>query len=75
MAHGGQAGYWNHLLMYPATPTYVQAAGASAIYQVINGKATHLLSWAAAGGSKPFTVVHPLAISKAGTGGFYNHLK
>lgn len=75
VARGGQAGVWSHLLMYPVTPTYLQAAGGPAIYQVVNGKATHLLSWSTVGGQKPFTVVHPLAISLAGTGGFYNHLK
>ena len=75
VANGGQPGLWSHLLMYPATPTYLQAAGSPAIYQVVNGKATHLLSWNTVGGGKPFTVVHPLAISLAGTGGYYNHLK
>ncbi len=75
VAHGGQAGVWGHLLMYPLTPTYLQAAGAPEIYQVVNGKATHLLSWSTVGGLKAFTVVHPLAISRANTGGFYNHLK
>lgn len=75
VAHGGQAGLWSHLLMYPASPTYLQAAGAPEIYQVVNGKATHLLTWSAVGGLKPFTVVHPLAITRAGTGSYYNHLK
>jgi hypothetical protein len=75
VAHGGQPGWWAHLLRYPVTPTYLQGAGAPAIYQVINGTATHLLSWSTVGGRRPFTVVHPLAISRAGTGGFFNHLR
>ena len=75
VAHGGQPGVWSHLLMYPVSPTYLQAAGAPAVYQVINGVPAHLMSWSAAGGPKPFTVVDPMAISQAGTGGVYDHLK
>jgi uncharacterized protein YkwD len=75
VAHSGQGGAWAHLLQYPMNSTYLKAGGTSTVYRVFNGKATHVLSWASVGGLKPFTVVHPLAISNAGTGGVYNHLK
>jgi len=45
------------------------------VYQVVNGVATHLLSWTSVGGPKPYTIVHPLAITNAGKGGHYNHLR
>lgn len=75
VAHGGQTGNWIHLNMYPVSHTYLKAAGTTTVYQVVDGKATHVLGWASVGGPHPFTVVHPLSISLAGTGGFYNHLK
>jgi hypothetical protein len=75
VAHAGTAGHWSHLNWYPLTTTFVQPGGSTAVYQVVNGVATHLLSWTSVGGPKPYTIVHPLAITNAGKGGHYNHLK
>ncbi len=75
VAHAGTAGHWSHLNWYPLTTTFVQPGGSTAVYQVVNGVATHLLSWTSVGGPKPYTIVHPLAITNAGDGGHYNHLK
>ncbi len=75
IANGGKGGGWAHLKMYPATDTYIKGAGSDPIYRVVNGVAIHLIAWSQVGGPKPFSVVHPYAISRAGTGGFYNHLK
>ena len=75
VAHGGQSGYWSHLRWYPSTTTYVMPYGSPAVYQVVDGVATHLTSWSLVGGVKPTTVIHPLALSSAGGSGYYSHLK
>ncbi len=74
IVHAGGAGAWSHLRQVPVDNTYIQGAGQPSIYRVISGIPRHVTSWASVGGPKPFTPVDPAAISKAGTGGNWNHL-
>ncbi len=75
IAKAGIGGGWNHLTVYPADNTFLQAYGSGGIYRVLGGRAGHLASWMLVGGPKPYTIVHAWAISKAGSGAPYNHLR
>ncbi len=72
----GHGGDWNHLRAYPADGTFLRAGTTGAIFRIAGGGAPiRVNSWAAVGGVQPYTVVDPLAITDAGHGGDWNHLR
>ena len=74
VTNAGRAGPWSHLLLHPVDSTYIQAGSTTAVYRVVGGRVT-LVPWQAfVAGVTRLTVVDPLAIELAGTGGRYNHL-
>ncbi len=75
VSHASRPGVWAHMRTYPANSTYIKPAGSTVIYRVMSGVARPFSTVAAPRGVKSYVIVHPLAITKAGTGGFYNHLK
>ena len=74
--HAGQSGIWAHIRMYPANGTYIKGAGAAMIDRVAAGvPKPFAAASSAAGKAVSYVIVDPLAISRAGAGGYYNHLK
>ncbi len=75
IAHGGQGGYWAHLKFYPADGSFIEGAPGGKIYRVVGGKASYVSSWAAYGGPHPSVLITQVTIDRAGTGGYYAHLR
>ena len=72
----GHGGDWNHLRGYPADGTFLRSGTTGVIFRIAGGGAPlRVNSWAAVGGVQPYTVVDPLAITDAGHGGDWNHLR
>lgn len=75
VTHAGMPGVWSAIRMYPADNTYIQGIGSPRVYRVTAGRAVFLTSWVLVGGRKPFVVVDPQDISKAGTSFYFSHLR
>ena len=68
------ASTWNGLRTVPADGTFLRAGTGGIIFRIAGGAPIRVNSWAAVGGTHPYTTVDPVAITDAGTGGDWNHL-
>jgi hypothetical protein len=68
--HAGSGGDWAHLSLLPAGGTIVESFDTGSVYKITGGVPTLTCSAA-----QTFLYVDQAALNKAGTGGFYNHLK
>jgi len=66
----GSGGDWNHMSFQPANGTIIESFNTGKVYQVLAGVPTLDCS-----ASQTFLYIDQFALDKAGTGGFYNHLK
>jgi len=66
----GTGGFYNHLNFKPADGTIFESFNTGKVYQVTGGVPTLNCS-----ASQTFLYIDQYALDKAGTGGFYNHLK
>ncbi|MTD13486.1 hypothetical protein GIS00_05955 [Nakamurella sp. YIM 132087] len=71
--NAGRGGDWNHLQQLPADGTFLNAAGT--VFRVAGGAPLYVSSWAELGGVRPATQIDPVAVSRAGIGGDWNHLR
>ena len=63
---------WNQLRVRPRDGTFVRAGGV--VYRIAGGAPLRVGNWDSVGGTHPYTTIDPAAITKAGTGGSFNHL-
>ena len=75
VSHGGQGGVWTHLLFYPATGSFITGQPGGRVYRISLGRAVYVPSWAPYGGGRPTMQITQLTIARAGTGGYFNHLR
>ncbi len=66
----GSGGDWNHLSAMPANGTIVESFDTGKVYQILAGVPTLDCS-----ASQTFLYIDQAALNKAGSAGFYNHLK
>jgi hypothetical protein len=71
----GSGGIWNHLRYYPADGTFIGANPPGAIYRVEGGTPRYVPSWSPYGGPQSYVDVDSAAVTNAGAGGFWNHLR
>lgn len=72
--NAGTGGAWNHLRPVPADGTFLRGSSGT-IYRVAGGAPLAVSNWATVGGYQPFTAVDEVAITNAGHGGVWNHLR
>ncbi|MET3807554.1 hypothetical protein ABIB25_004580 [Nakamurella sp. UYEF19] len=72
--HAGQPGFWSHLRNTLPDNTFIVGVGSGEIYRMAGGAPIFVSSWAAYGRVQPFQYVDAGAITKAGTGGQFQHL-
>lgn len=73
ISHADGPSPWNHIRRYPVDGTFI--VGKGTVYRVAGGAPIWLSSWSHVGGQKPSTAVDPAAISNAGRGGVWDHLR
>jgi hypothetical protein len=71
--NAGRGGVWDHLRQQPADGTFIAAGGP--VYRVAGGAPIYVSSWSAVGGHHAATVIDPAAVSNAGRGGVWDHLR
>jgi hypothetical protein len=69
----GRGGVWDHLRQQPADGTFIRAGGST--YRFAGGAPLRVSSWATVGGYRPATVIDPAALSHAGRGGVWDHVR
>ncbi len=72
--NAGAAGRWKHLRALPIEGTFIRSTD-GAVYRVAGGAPIRVSTWNPFGGRKPTTIVDPAAVSRAGSGGVWNHLR
>ncbi len=75
VSRAGTGSYFNHLRVLPLDGTFLSTAGGGGVYRVVGGAPVFVSSWAAVGGGHPTVAVDPAAISRAGAGSYYDHLR
>ena len=73
ISRAGQPGRWLHLNAYPTDGVFVLAGGD--IYRMAGGAPLYVPSFAPFGGPQSYFRIDPVAITQAGRGGRWNHLR
>ena len=68
------AAQWAALAARPKDGTFLRDATTHLTYRVTGGAPVLVSTWAAVGGSKPYVVVDPAALTRAGQAAPWNHL-
>lgn len=69
------AAQFSALRPFPADGTFLKATRTGEVYRVVAGTPTFVATWVHFGGIKPTTVVDADAITNAGLGGLWSHLR
>ncbi|SDP48783.1 hypothetical protein SAMN04515671_4456 [Nakamurella panacisegetis] len=74
--HAGQAGRWSHLRYYLPDGTFIRTTASSGeVYVMAGGAPIYVSTFAVFGGARPAQSVDAGAISRAGGGGQWSHLR